>query len=138
MIVVDSSAFVKFLLREKGWEEVVEYLKPEMEPCAVDYLLVESTNAIWKYCKLYRVIKDEQALKLFEYMIGLFKEGVIKLEAASKYLGDALNIALKYRISIYDAIFIVLAKTHDATLVTSDNLQEKMARELGIKTIFIL
>jgi len=137
VIVIDSSAFVKFILREEGWEELVDYLKPEMNPYSVDYILIESTNALWKYCRLHGMIEAGQALKLFEYMMRLFEERVINLEASGKYLGEGLRVALEYGLSVYDALFIVQARTHGATLVTSDRLQEKTAKELGVRTIFI-
>jgi len=137
VIVIDSSAFIKFLLREEGWEKVVQYLDPNMDPHTIDYLLIEASNAIWKYCKLYRAIKVEQALRLFEYMLRLFKEGVINLEASSKYLRGGLEMALEYGFSVYDALFIVQARAHDAMLVTSDREQEKIARKLGVKSIVI-
>lgn len=137
MIVIDSSAFVKFILREEGWEELVDYLKPEMNPYSVDYILIESANALWKYCRLHGVVKTGQALKLFEYVMRLFEDRVINLEAAGKYLGEGLRVALKYGLSVYDTLFIVQAKANGATLVTSDHLQEEMAKELGVKTILI-
>jgi len=137
VIVIDSSAFVKFILREEGWEELVDYLKPDMDPCTLDYLLIESTNAVWKYCRLHGVIAAGQALRLFEYMMKLFGDGVIHLEEAGKYLGEGLKTALERGLSVYDALFIVQARARGATLVTSDSLQEKVAKELGVKTIFI-
>ena len=138
MIVVDSSAFIKFLLREEGWEKVVNYLDPSMNPRTVDYLLVESANAIWKYCKIYEVISDDQANTLLKHMLRLFRERVIVTEEASKYVGDGLNLALEQQIPVYDALFIVQAKTYNATLVTSDQQQAKVAEKVGVNTALIL
>ena len=80
MIVIDSSAFSKFLIREEGWEKVVPYLDPSVEPRAVDILIVEVSNVIWKYMEKYKLIKEEQALKLYEQMMRLIKEEIIVIE----------------------------------------------------------
>ena len=137
MIVIDSSAFTKFLLREEGWEKIIQYLDPDMDPHTIDLLLIETSNAIWKYCRLYGALKVEQALRLFEYMLKLFREGVINLEESSKYLKGGLEMSLEYNSSIYDALFIVQARDNDAVLVTSDRGQEEIARKLGVDSIVI-
>jgi len=137
VIVIDSSAFTKFLLREEGWEKIIQYLDPDMDPHTIDLLLIETSNAIWKYCRLYGALKVEQALRLFEYMLRLFEEGVLNLEESSKYLKGGLEMSLEYNSSIYDALFIVQARDNDAVLVTSDRGQEEIARKLGVDSIVI-
>jgi len=46
VIVIDSSAFSKYLIKEEGWEKVIQYLDPRLEPHAVDMLIIETTNVI--------------------------------------------------------------------------------------------
>jgi len=75
VIVVDSSAFLKLLLREDGLEEVIPYLEPEMNPHAVDLLAIEVANVVWKYVTKFGLITRRQALKLLEYAGRLIEEG---------------------------------------------------------------
>lgn len=137
MIVIDSSAFSKFLIREEGWEKVVPYLDPSVEPRAVDILIVEVSNVIWKYMEKYKLIKEEQALKLYEQMMRLIKEEIIVIEPSVKYLRDALKIAMGYSITVYDALFLAQAKALNAKLVTSDRRQKEIAEDIGIPVEYV-
>ncbi|MCD6157777.1 MAG: type II toxin-antitoxin system VapC family toxin [Euryarchaeota archaeon] len=137
MIVIDSSAFSKFLIREEGWEKVVPYLDPSVEPRAVDILIVEVSNVIWKYMEKYKLIKEEQALKLYEQMMRLIKEEIIVIEPSVKYLQDALKIAMGYSITVYDALFLAQAKALNAKLVTSDRRQKEIAEDIGIPVEYV-
>ena len=137
MIVVDSSAFLKLLLKEDGWEEVIPYLEPEMEPHAPDLLAVEVTNAIWKYAIKFKLITRRQAVRLQEHVERLIEEGVIALEPSVRYLSEALSIALNHLIPVYDSLFLAQTKRLEAKLVTSDRKQKKIAENMGLKVIYL-
>jgi len=137
VIVIDSSAFSKFLMKEEDWEKVIPYLDPRLEPHAMDMLIIETTNVIWKYMRKYRLITREQALGLYEQMRKLIEEEVIILEPSEKYLQEALKIAVDYDLSIYDSLFLTQARNLRAELITSDKRQEEVAREIGIEATYI-
>ena len=138
MIVIDTSVFSKFLLREESWEKVVTYLDPNLEPHTVDLLIVEGTNVIWKYAKKYGMISEKQAFELYEYMMKLINENVIIVESSKNYLKRALEIAVEYDTTIYDCVFLSQAEALNAKLVTSDKGQMQVAKEIEIDVIFIV
>jgi len=137
VIVIDSSAFSKFLLREENWEKVIPYLDPSLEPHTVDMLTIETTSVIWKYMRKYRLITREQALGLYEQMRKLIEEEVIMLEPSEKYLQEALKIAMNYDLPIYDSLFLAQAKNLRAELITSNKGQEEVAKEMGLEATYI-
>lgn len=137
MIVIDTSVFSKFLLKEESWEKVVTYLDPNLEPHTVDLLIVEGTNVIWKYAKKYGMISKKQAFELYEYMMKLVNEKVIIVEPSKNYLKRALEIAVEYDIPIYDCLFLSQAEALKARLVTSDKGQMQVAKEIEIDVVFI-
>ena len=137
MIVVDSSAFTRFLIKEEGWEKLIPYLNPDAEPCSVDLLIVETANAIWKYVERFKRIDEDQGLNLLKRVMRLVEEGVLRLESASSYLRRALEISLRYRITVHDSLFIAQARSLNAKLVTSNRKQAEAAQDLGVETIFI-
>jgi len=137
VIVIDSSTFSKFLMKEENWEKVIPYLDPRLEPHAMDMLIIETTNVIWKYMRKYKLITREQALGLYEQMTKLVREEVIILEPSEKYLQEALKIAVDYDLSIYDSLFLTQARNLRAELITSDKRQEEVAREIGIEATYI-
>lgn len=137
MIVIDSSAFSKFLLKEEGWDKVITYLNPNLEPRAVDILTVETTNAIWKYMRKYNLITEEQGLALYEQMTKLVREKVLTLERSEKYLSEALKVAINYNLPVYDCLFLSQAKNLKAKLVTSDKGQRDVAGMIGLECVYI-
>ena len=137
MIVIDSSAFSKFLMKEEGWEKVIPYLDPSLEPHTVDMLTIETTNVIWKYMRKYRLITREQAIGLYKQMRKLIEEEVIILEPSEKYLREALEIAVDYDLPIYDSLFLAQARNLKAKLITSDRRQRDVAGETGLGIVYI-
>lgn len=137
MIVIDTSAFSKFLLKEENWDNVLPYLDPNLEPHSVDMLIVEGANVIWKYAEKYRGITKEQAFELYKNMMRLVDEKVIVVEPSKNYLKRSLEIAMEYDIPVYDSLFLSQAKALKAKLVTSDKGQERLAKEIEIDVVFI-
>jgi len=137
VIVIDSSAFSKFLMKEEGWEKVIPYLDPSLEPHAVDMLIIETTNVIWKYRRKYRLITREQALGLYEQMTKLVREEVVILEPSEKYLQEALKIAMDYDLPIYDSLLLAQARNLKAKLITSDKRQRDVAGGIGLGVVYI-
>lgn len=59
MIVIDFLVFLKFFLKEEGWENVIFYLELDFEFYVVDMLVFEIVNVIWKYVRKYGLIIEE-------------------------------------------------------------------------------
>ena len=134
MIVIDSSALAKYLLREEGWEEVEKHLLKLVY--SVDHLVKEVSNAIWKHTVIRRYISKTTALTIYGQLKRLVDEGIIVLEAQERFIDKAFNIAIKNSITIYDALYIAQALKY-GELLTSDIRQAEVAEKLGVKTIVI-
>jgi predicted nucleic acid-binding protein len=133
VIVIDASAIAKYVLREGHWEQVRDHLKPE--PCSLDLALAEVANAIWKHQVIYGRISSREATLLFEALQKLGAD-VLVLESFEGYLRGATEIAVKEKLTIYDALYIVQAQKY-GHFVTSDDLQRKIAVKLGLDVVFI-
>mgnify|MGYP003884146411 CR=1 FL=1 len=59
------------------------------------------------------------------------------MESQEKYLLEAFRIAAGRGITIYDALFIALAKEREALLVTSDEKQAAVARLEGVEVYYV-
>jgi len=94
VIVIDSSAFSKLLIKEENWENVARYLKPVQTIYAVDILIIETANVIWKYLTLHRKITEDQALELYGKMIELINKEVIITVKSEKFLRRAIKIGV--------------------------------------------
>ena len=136
MIVVDSSALAKYLLREEGWEGVEEILG-NREALSLELAVKEVLNAIWKHAVLLGSITESIAFEKYRALKMLLENEVIVLEPQDRYLDEALRIALGHSITFYDALFIAQARVREATLLTSDGFQSSVAEGLGVPVIYV-
>ena len=129
MIVVDASSIAKVVLQEEGWENV----PLTIDTATLDISFVEVANAVWKAVLQGRVSVDGarrkiEALKMMASAIVVFK--------AVDYLERALEMALKERITVYDAVYIVLAEDKSAVLYTCDRGQYSVAMKY-VKAVYV-
>ncbi len=131
MRVIDSSVLVKYFSREKGWEKARKYIVEGA--ITLDLAIKELGNALWK-----KVLKNEMEAEIaIEIISDIIREKPMIIEDETKYLAEALKYSIENKITIYDALFIILAKNKNLELVTADKKQAKTADKTGIKTIQI-
>jgi predicted nucleic acid-binding protein len=130
VIVIDASTLAKYILHENSWEEVSRYVRNMRPLYSIDHVLKEVVNAIWKHT-VKNIILPEVAIQLYSSLEKLAKSQVIILENELTYMRRAIEIALRYSITIYDALYIAQAEKY-GELLTSDEKQGSIARELGI------
>jgi len=118
VIVVDASALAAFILKEPGWRSLVEYVRYCL---SLDHAVKE-------------VISVEDALRLFNMLSSLLNVNII-LEPEQLYLSKAFRIALDYGLTVYDALYIALAKEKKLPLLTLDERQREAALAFGVETI---
>lgn len=100
---------------------------------SLDLSIKEVTSALWK-----KVLNGEVEVQDAEEMVkDLTKAEAIKIKNQNDYMLGAFKIAVKNRITIYDSIFIELAKNTKTELVTSDSRQAEIARDAGVETKII-
>jgi predicted nucleic acid-binding protein len=131
--VIDASAIAKYVLREKNWEQVRDYLVAE--PRSLDLALAEVANAIWKHQVIYRKISSREASLLHEALQKLGAD-VLVLESFVGYLRGATEIAVEEKLTIYDALYLVQAQKY-GNFVTSDAPQRKIAMKLELDVVYI-
>lgn len=129
MKVIDSSALIKYIVKEEGWENVEKHLK---EGCAtLNLALKEAANALVK-----KMLKGEVDIETAQEIINHIPK-IVKITSQVEHFPKALEIAVKHKITIYDALYIALAVNTSELLLTSDKEQAKASREYGVTTIFI-
>ena len=131
MRVIDASSLAKFVNREPNWKKVEEYL---LEGCiSVDLCIKEVLNTVWK--RIYRGLIDKE--DGFRIANEFLKNIMIRLIDQEPFLESALKLSVKYGITVYDALYIALAKKLELQLITSDEKQFKVSVAEGIDTIYI-
>jgi len=133
VIVIDASSLAKYILREENWRAIREIL--EDEPCSLDIALIEVSNAVWKHFALYGRVSEEAASIMFDALTKLRRD-VVNFESFEEYLQEAVEITLKEKIPVYDALYLAQAKKHHS-LITSDRRQSETATKLKVKVRYV-
>lgn len=126
MRVIDSSSLAKYVNRESGWEEVEGRLRTGCT--TLKLALKETGNSLWKRVRRGD-LKPEIALRVFREFVRLKP---VKLYDQEGLLAEAMEYALKLNLTIYDCLFIALAKRLGEPLITSDRRQAEAAQKLSI------
>ncbi len=116
-----------YFSREPGWESAERILLEEI--VTLDPVVKGVANALWKKV-IRREIGLENAVSTVEDLVS----GVIPLYRQERFLPEALRIAARNRIAVYDSLFIALAKDLGAVLVTIDRRRADAASREGVET----
>ena len=118
-LVVDASVLIKFfipeILSEKTEQLSARVNQGDLTLLAPDLIFAEAGDIIWKKHRLNELTRSE-AEEITEAIVSL----PLKIEASKALLPLAMDVGLAYGITVYDAIYVSLAKIHEATLVTAD------------------
>jgi len=127
--VIDSSALIKYLAKEKGWQEVEKHIKEECT--TLDLAIKEAGNALVK-----KVIQDEVSAKTADEILKHIPK-IVKIFAQEEHLSKALEISIKYKLPLYDSLFIALSSNIGVSLLTSDEKQAEISKKNGVTTILV-
>ncbi|MEK7703670.1 MAG: type II toxin-antitoxin system VapC family toxin [Myxococcota bacterium] len=125
-LVLDASAGVA--VAHGGDPQLSSYLERATwvgVPALYDF---EATNVVWKYARL-GVWTEEQCSDVLERVLGLPDARTSGRNLAA----EALALARHHRHSAYDMFYVVLARRHDALLVSRDKRLVDLARTAGVK-----
>jgi len=62
---------------------------------------------------------------------------VVESCAQDRLLAEAFRIAMRHKITIYDALYIALAEERGASLLTRDERQRDAAERNGVSVIYL-
>jgi len=126
--VIDGSILSTLVLKGTGWEKLVNIVPNSL---TLDIAYREALNVITLAVKK-RVVNEEVELKLYKALNELINS--TKLINSSSYIEEAFKNSLKYKISIYDSLYITVSAEKKARLATLDPKLKKVAEKIGIPT----
>ena len=126
--IIDSSALTKYVAKEPDWAKIEKYLA---SADSLELALIETGNALWK-----KTLKKEIDLETTKKIVQILSGSIWFLDQ-QKYVARALEIAVKYRITVYDSLFVACAEMENSDLISCDGRQIEVAEKLGIKTISV-
>ena len=118
-LVIDASVLIKFYVPEilSGRAErlLTDVEKGHIDLSAPDLIYPEAGNILWKKQRLKELTRSE-----VEEITNAILSLPLKMEASRPLIPLALDIAIAYRITVYDAIYVGLTKVYETTLITAD------------------
>ncbi len=134
-VVVDASVVVKWYLPEQGSTAASAILDSGDALFAPDLLIAEFGNVIWK-----KVRRGElEQLEAEEIINAFLSSAAVVLRPASLFLPAAFDIAIRYKLTVYDALYLAVALEEPCPLVTADaRLGQALVKTPLEKTIQVL
>jgi len=118
-LVMDASVLIKFyvpeILSDRAERLLAKVEKKDIDLLAPDLIYPEAGNILWKKQRLKELTRSEVE-EIADAMLSL----PLKIESSQPLLPLALDIAIAYGITVYDAVYVSLAKVYEATLITAD------------------
>lgn len=127
-IVLDSSVIIKWFTEEED-KDRAEKIKQslilgEVQVVVPDLLLYELSNSL-----RYNISLSEEEIK--EAVSTIFDLGIVLLVPEEELMNNAIEASLDFNISIYDAVFLSLARILGYYLVTADEKLYEKTKSLG-------
>jgi len=118
-LVMDASVLIKFyvpeILSDRAERLLAKVEKQDIDLLVPDLIYLEAGNILWKKQRLKELTRSEVE-EITDAVLSL----PLKIEASKSLLPLAVNIAIAYGITVYDASYLSLAKVYETTLMTAD------------------
>jgi predicted nucleic acid-binding protein len=118
-VVIDASVLIKFFIPEILWEKAEELnarvAEGDLRLLAPDLIFAEVGNIIWKKHRMKELTRSvaEEIVEAIVFM-------PIVVETSKALLLLAVDMAVAYDITVYDAMYVSLAKVYETVLLTAD------------------
>lgn len=126
MVVLDTSIIYKWLREEDNrhlsLKILDDFLDGKEEVIVPDIILYELSNAL----AFKKELTEEEILEAWEFFIDL---NIQIFVPDSRFVEKCIKFAKKYRVTVYDASYAVLAKEKRCNLITKD---EKFAETVNL------
>lgn len=127
IVVLDASAGIEIGLGRDNSLKFKELLEKASKVITSDLYKAEVTNVLWKYVKIKLLTKDV-ALQRLQYCLNLVDEYIDITENNQESLIESIRIDH----SVYDILYLTIARRNGAILMTQDKKLMEIAKEQGI------
>ena len=131
MIVVDASVAVKWFLPEPHAEAASQLLAPDHDLVAPDLIRLEAASVFLRTLRRGELGRAdaEAAMRALGQAMAIVETG--------PFVDRAFAIAERHGGAVYDAVYVALARSLDAALVTDDAGLADVARRAGVDAALI-
>lgn len=128
MVVVDASVLVRSLVRTTNTAAAVDAIERN-SLLAPDLILTETANALWRYVQAEMMDGD-----IAQQLLTNARNVIDRFVPATSLTERALALACQNRHPVYDCMYLALAQSEQARLITADRRLALLARNCGVET----
>jgi predicted nucleic acid-binding protein len=132
IIVVDASAAIEMALNLESADLFRSVIERADIVIAPDTYPSEICNVFWKY-RTYNDLDSIKCEKGIDYCIDLIDDYIETKFLCREVFGESI----KNNHPVYDVFYLVLARRHNAMLITKDKKMTKIALEMKLSLIEI-
>jgi predicted nucleic acid-binding protein len=127
-LVIDASVLIKFyipeILSDRAERLLARVEEKEIDLLAPDLIYPEAGNILWKKQRLKELTRPE-----VEEITDAILLLPLKIEVSKSLLTLAVDIAIAYGMTVYDALYFSLAKVYETRMITAGRkLVEALSR----------
>ena len=130
MIVIDCCAAMEIIQETDRGHGLEALFLPDEEIIAPEHFPIEVANASWKFAHAHRK-SQEEAKRLMEDALSLPD----RLVPVDDMLDEAFAEGVALDHSVYDMLYLVLARRNAATLATCDNALRECCMKRNVNCI---
>ena len=131
MMVMDCSAALEIAQGSDRGRAFAALMAEEGKIVTPSLYPIEVANAAWKYVHVGH-LSEQQARELIEFALALPDE----IAPAEDLLKEAFVQGVRADHSIYDMVYMVLARRHGATMFTNDRKLQELCLASGVDVVF--
>jgi predicted nucleic acid-binding protein len=113
--VIDASVAVKWFIPEVHSASALRFLEEGIYLCAPDLLIPEFGNTLWK-----KTERREMTVAEAQEIVEAIDNMPVELFSTALLLRAAFEIATGLKRTVYDSLYLALAVSQKAALVTAD------------------
>ena len=135
--VVDASVGIKLFIQEEGSAEADQLFarladSPPVRFYVPDLFFIECANILWKYVRHFGYPAESALGDIVD-----LRELDLSSISTSDLLPLALELALDFNITAYDACYVALAQQVNLPLVTADTSLARSLEGSGVEVIIL-
>jgi len=128
IIVLDASAGIEIALSRESSEIYERKIEKASKVITSELYKAETANVLWKYNNA-GLLSKEEVQKRLKYCDELIDEYI----DISENNEEALNEGIRIKHSVYDLLYLVIARRNGAILLTQDKKLKKIAKDSGVE-----
>lgn len=126
-VTIDVSAAVEVVMGGRKQKEIKKILYEADWVIAPSLFIYEITNVMWKYHS-YQNYPKEVVIKKLQYLYEIVDHFI----DSEKIFEEALSLSCKINHPAYDAMYLIVSRRKNSTLVTLDKKLIKISKEIDI------